>query len=81
MRRESGHEAGWPPSSDETQTELESFVPEQFVFEWDFPGITFFSSPTYETGWLDELLAGAFDGASDIFNHSLGWASMDFNLA
>ncbi|KAK3302874.1 uncharacterized protein B0T15DRAFT_258300 [Chaetomium strumarium] len=81
-RRESGQEAGWPPpSSDETQTELESFVPEQFVFEWDFPGITFFSSPTYETGWLDELLAGAFDGATDIFNHSLGWASMDFNLS
>ncbi|KAL2022652.1 hypothetical protein VTK56DRAFT_4996 [Thermocarpiscus australiensis] len=78
--RGSGHEGGWSPS-DETQTELESFVPEQFVFEWDFPGITFFSSPTCETGWLDELLAGAFDGATDIFSHSLGWASMDFNLS
>ncbi|KAK4236088.1 hypothetical protein C8A03DRAFT_36035 [Achaetomium macrosporum] len=80
QRRASGHEVRWPPS-DETETELESFVPEQFVFEWDFPGITFFSSPTYETGWLDELLVGAFEGATEIFNHSLGWASMDFNLS
>ncbi|KAF7552318.1 hypothetical protein G7Z17_g4384 [Cylindrodendrum hubeiense] len=30
------------------QTDLESFVPEQFVFEWDFPGLTLFSSPTTE---------------------------------
>jgi hypothetical protein len=72
----SGHEGGWP--RDGSQTELESFVPEQFVFEWDFPGLTFFSSPTHETGWLDDLLAGAFDG-TDTFNYSLGWASVDFN--
>jgi hypothetical protein len=76
--RGSGHEGEWPP--DENHTELESFVPEQFVFEWDFPGLTFFSSPTHETGWLDELLAGAFDGPENFY--SLGpWASMDFNLS
>ncbi|KAK4032267.1 hypothetical protein C8A01DRAFT_20637 [Parachaetomium inaequale] len=75
--RGSGQEGGWPP--DENQTELESFVPEQFVFEWDFPGLTFFSSPTHETGWLDELLAGAFDGAENFY--SLGWAPMDLNLS
>ncbi|KAK4143440.1 uncharacterized protein C8A04DRAFT_12368 [Dichotomopilus funicola] len=73
-----GHEEGWPP--DESQTELESFVPEEFVFEWDFPGLTFFSSPTQETGWLDELLASsAFDGSGNTF-YSLGWTSMDLNL-
>jgi hypothetical protein len=70
-------EGGW---ADETQTELESFVPEQFVFEWDFPGLTFFSSPTHETSWLDDLLAGAIDGADNNF-YSLRWASMDFNLS
>ncbi|KAL2126781.1 hypothetical protein VTI74DRAFT_234 [Chaetomium olivicolor] len=75
-RRGSG-EGRWPP--DQQQTELESFVPEQFVFEWDFPGLTFFSSPTNETGWLDELLAGAFDGSDSFYN--LGWASMDLNLS
>jgi hypothetical protein len=71
------HEGGW---ADENQTELESFVPEQFVFEWDFPGLTFFSSPTHETSWLDDLLAGAIDGADNNF-YSLRWASMDFNLS
>lgn len=68
-----GNEGGW--SIEDNQTELESFVPEQFVFEWDFPGLTLFSSPTHETGWLDEMLAGAFDGAESFF--TLGWASMD----
>ncbi|KAK4150368.1 hypothetical protein C8A00DRAFT_18078 [Chaetomidium leptoderma] len=72
-----GNEGEW--SIEDSQTELESFVPEQFVFEWDFPGLTFFSSPTHETGWLDEMLAGAFDGADSFY--TLGWASMDFSLA
>ncbi|KAF4956720.1 hypothetical protein FSARC_11488 [Fusarium sarcochroum] len=39
--------------------ELESFVPDQFVFEWDFPGLTLFSSPIDETAWLSEFLAEA----------------------
>ncbi|KAM0227053.1 hypothetical protein ACHAP5_012259 [Fusarium lateritium] len=34
-------------------SELESFVPDQFVFEWDFPGLTLFSSPINETAWLN----------------------------
>lgn len=44
------------------QNELESFVPEQFVFEWDFPGLTLFSSPVTEAGWLDDFLRGALVG-------------------
>jgi hypothetical protein len=76
--RGSGQDAGWPP--DEPQTELESFVPEQFVFEWDFPGLTFFSSPTQETGWLDELFASAFDGSDNTCYH-LGWTSMDLHFS
>jgi hypothetical protein len=72
-----GHKGGgWPREG--SQTELESFVPEQFVFEWDIPGLTLFSSPTHETGWLDDLLAGAFDG-TDTFDYGLGWASVDFD--
>lgn len=71
----SAHERGW--AVDENQTELESFVPEQFVFDWDFPGVTFFSSPTHETSWLDDLLAGAIDGADNNF-YSRRWASMDY---
>lgn len=77
-RRSGGqHEGGW--SQDENQTELQSFVPEQFVFEWDFPGLTFFSSsPTDETGWMDDLLAGTFDGADGFYGS--GWPAMDFNF-
>lgn len=44
----------------ETQraSELESFVPEEFVFEWDFPGLNLFSS---FAGWdllFDQYLLG-----------------------
>ena len=28
--------------------ELDSFIPDEFIFEWDFPGLNLFSSPT---GW------------------------------
>jgi len=28
--------------------ELDAFTPEEFIFEWDFPGLNLFSSPT---GW------------------------------
>ncbi|KAK4102535.1 hypothetical protein N658DRAFT_340701 [Parathielavia hyrcaniae] len=73
-------DGGW--AVDGTGTELESFVPEQFVLEWDFPGLTFFSSPTHETSWLDDLLAGAIDGADNTSNlYGLRWASADFNLS
>lgn len=58
--------------------ELESFVPDQFVFEWDFPGLTLFSSPINETGWINELLAGAqeFGENGSIIN----WALIDFSM-
>jgi hypothetical protein len=48
-----------PPTA---QADLESFVPEQFVFEWDFPGLTLFSSPTVWDDFFDEFLMG---GAAD----------------
>ncbi|KAM0271392.1 hypothetical protein ACHAQH_009114 [Verticillium albo-atrum] len=60
------------------QTELESFVPEQFVFEWDFPGLTLFSSPLTETGWLDDFLAGGLDGGDEFYG--MGWANVDFSF-
>lgn len=55
--------------------ELESFVPEEFVFEWDFPGLTLFSSPTTDAGWLEDFLAGTFDNGEDFYG--LGWTPMD----
>ncbi|KAF5615439.1 hypothetical protein F52700_13409 [Fusarium sp. NRRL 52700] len=58
--------------------ELESFVPDQFVFEWDFPGLTLFSSPINETGWINELLAGAQEFGEN--GSSINWALIDFSL-
>lgn len=55
--------------------ELESYVPEQFVFEWDFPGLTLFSSPAGNAGWLDDLLSGALNGGEDFYG--FGWASAE----
>ena len=76
QRTGSTYEGGW--AVDESQTELESFVPEQFVFDWAFPGVTFFSSPAHETSWLDDLLAGSIDGADNNF-YSWRWGPMDIN--
>ncbi|KAL1876342.1 hypothetical protein VTK73DRAFT_9585 [Phialemonium thermophilum] len=59
-------------------SELESFVPEQFVFEWDFPGLTLFSSPTTEAGWLDDLLLGALNAGDDFYG--VGWGPMNIGL-
>ncbi|KPI40392.1 uncharacterized protein AB675_7625 [Cyphellophora attinorum] len=39
--------------------ELQSFVPEQFVFEWNFPGLTLFSSPASWQNFFDDYLLGA----------------------
>ncbi|XWW92688.1 hypothetical protein V2A60_000613 [Cordyceps javanica] len=47
--------------------ELDSFVPDQFVFEWDFPGLTLFSSSTTGIGWLDDILLGALNGDGDFY--------------
>lgn len=44
---------------DEVQSnELDSWIPEEFIFEWDFPGLNLFSSPS---GWdmlFDQYLLG-----------------------
>lgn len=60
------------------QNELELFVPEEFVFEWDFPGLTLFSSPITEAGWFDDFLAGTLDTGDDAYG--MGWASVDFSV-
>lgn len=43
-------------------SELESFVPEEFVFEWDFPGLNLFSS---SAGW--DLLFDRYLLGDDLF--------------
>ncbi|KAK5388079.1 hypothetical protein LTR20_004926 [Exophiala xenobiotica] len=48
----------WTSDNQSAQKELESFIPEQFVFEWDFPGLTLFSSPDVGENFLDEFLMG-----------------------
>lgn len=53
----------WTSGSNGGGNEIESFVPEQFVFEWDFPGLTLFSSPAMGDNFFDEFLVG--NGASD----------------
>ncbi|EMR67465.1 putative c6 zinc finger domain protein [Eutypa lata UCREL1] len=45
--------------SSDANVELQSFVPEQFVFEWSFPGLTLFSSPT---AWQE-----FFDGKANVY--------------
>ncbi|OBS24226.1 hypothetical protein FPOA_04773 [Fusarium poae] len=59
-------------------TELESFVPDQFVFEWDFPGLTLFSSPINESTWLNEFLTGTQDFGEN--GGSINWALIDFSM-
>ncbi|KAM0344788.1 hypothetical protein ACHAPU_007163 [Fusarium lateritium] len=59
-------------------SELESFVPDQFVFEWDFPGLTLFSSPINETAWLNEFLTGTQEFRQD--SSSINWALIDFSM-
>ncbi|KAF4334952.1 hypothetical protein FBEOM_11209 [Fusarium beomiforme] len=58
--------------------ELESFIPDQFVFEWDFPGLTLFASPINETSWISELLAGAQEFGEN--GSSINWALIDFSM-
>lgn len=60
------------------QNEMDSFVPEQFVFEWDFPGLTLFSSPTTDPGWFDDFLRSALVGGEDFYN--FGWNSVDMSI-
>ncbi|EXJ68533.1 uncharacterized protein A1O5_08326 [Cladophialophora psammophila CBS 110553] len=53
----------WTTGGSAATNEIETFVPEQFVFEWDFPGLTLFSSPAMGDTFFDEFLIG--NGASD----------------
>ncbi|OAL19638.1 hypothetical protein AYO20_11613 [Fonsecaea nubica] len=53
----------WTTGGTATANEIETFVPEQFVFEWDFPGLTLFSSPAMGDSFFDEFLIG--NGAND----------------
>lgn len=48
----------WSGENQNTQHEIDSFVPEQFVFEWDFPGLTLFSSAGTGDSSLEEFLLG-----------------------
>ncbi|RFU80382.1 hypothetical protein TARUN_1848 [Trichoderma arundinaceum] len=57
----------------QNRMELDSFVPEQFIFEWDFPGLTLFSSSATGVAWLDDILVEALNGGEDIF----GWLPAD----
>ncbi|KAL7896862.1 hypothetical protein HDV63DRAFT_73415 [Trichoderma sp. SZMC 28014] len=57
----------------QNRVELDSFIPEQFIFEWDFPGLTLFSSSATGVAWLDDILVEALNGGEDIF----GWLSAD----
>ncbi|OAA66277.1 C6 zinc finger domain protein [Cordyceps fumosorosea ARSEF 2679] len=59
---------GYHPEAAATAAdELDAFVPDQFVFEWDFPGLTLFSSSTTGIGWLDDILLGALNGGGDFY--------------
>lgn len=61
----------WEP--DNAQAELDSFIPEQFMFEWDFPGLNLFSSPVSWDDFFDEFLLGNnADGNSHAFLQSQG---------
>ncbi|KAM0471957.1 hypothetical protein ACHAPX_009093 [Trichoderma viride] len=62
-----------PGLSIQNRVELDSFIPEQFIFEWDFPGLTLFSSSATGVAWLDDILVEALNGGEDIF----GWLSAD----
>lgn len=50
--------------------DINDFAPEQFLFEWDFPGLTLFSSSATGIGWLDDILLGALNGNSDLYNYT-----------
>ncbi|KAH0533413.1 hypothetical protein TsFJ059_001985 [Trichoderma semiorbis] len=62
-----------PGYGTQNRMELDSFVPEQFIFEWDFPGLTLFSSSAIGVAWLDDILVEALNGGEDLF----GWLPTD----
>ncbi|KEF53172.1 uncharacterized protein A1O9_10620 [Exophiala aquamarina CBS 119918] len=62
----------WTSGNNLGQRELESFVPEQFVFEWDFPLLTLFSSPNVNDDIFGDLLTGSFGGSDPLFCGMIG---------
>lgn len=48
--------------------DFNSFAPDQFLFEWDFPGLTLFSTSTTGLRWLDDIFGGALQSNVDILN-------------
>ncbi|KAK6387184.1 hypothetical protein LTS17_000450 [Exophiala oligosperma] len=48
----------WSGGNQNSQHEIDSFVPEQFVFEWDFPGLTLFSSSGRGDSSLENFFLG-----------------------
>jgi hypothetical protein len=62
----------WTSGNNLGQRELESFVPEQFVFEWDFPLLTLFSSPNINDDVFGDLLTGTFGGNDPLFSGMIG---------
>lgn len=62
----------WTSGNNFGQGELESFVPEQFVFEWDFPLLTLFSSPNVDDEIFGDILMGPFGGHDPLFSGMIG---------
>lgn len=63
----------WAAGGGSGVNEIDNFVPEQFVLEWDFPGLTLFSgtAPVIGDGFFDEFLMG--NGFSDtLFSGAVG---------
>ncbi|KAL2395121.1 hypothetical protein ABEF93_000382 [Exophiala dermatitidis] len=57
----------WTPANNAGQNELESWVPEQFVFEWDFPGLTLFSAPSVGDDFFEEFFNDHYYGGESPF--------------
>jgi len=62
----------WTSGNNLGQRELESFVPEQFVVEWDFPLLTLFSSPDVNGDIFGDLFTGPFVGSDPLFSGMIG---------
>ncbi|KAJ9616881.1 hypothetical protein H2200_000601 [Cladophialophora chaetospira] len=48
----------WAVGGSGAANELDSFIPEQFVTEWDFPGLEFSTTAAIGDGFFDEFLIG-----------------------
>ncbi|KAL2413692.1 hypothetical protein ABEF95_010566 [Exophiala dermatitidis] len=57
----------WTPANNAGPNELESWVPEQFVFEWDFPGLTLFSAPSVGDDFFEEFFNDHYYGGESPF--------------